>query len=260
MKARLIISSVLVALGCAWVGCAQPRTGRSAPQQVHSSNQRDEESVGDSSAEVVTASYTPSVGAAAGPRVTLRRQLVLFSNHTDVEAILQGLWGDIPADPDSPRSQIVATDEILATLQPHLATRAVGLRPEVSTVIASGAASSWKDENQPDYQWRVTPTVEASDVIQVSISGQPGALSIGSKNENILKVAATSELRPGQSLMIEGLDCKRGSAEVTRVPVLSDLPVVGDRLFSKVKTTVITMKTLYLVSAEIAAEPDAEEE
>lgn len=259
MKARLIISSVLVALGCAWVGCAQPGTGRSAPQQVHSSNQRDEESVADSSAEVVTASYTPSVGTAAGPRVTLRRQLVAFSNHPDVEAILQGLWGDIPADPDSPRSQIVATDEILATLQPHQATRVVGLRPEVSTVVASGVAVPWKDEYQRDYQWRVTPTAEASDVIRVSIAGQPGALSVGSKNEKILKVAVTSELRPGQTLMIEGPERKVGSVEVTKFPVLSDIPVVGDRLFSKIKTTMTTMKTLYLVSAEIAAEPDAVE-
>ena len=259
MNVRWMISCLVLAFGCTWVGCAQS-SGLRPGQQVTSSDGPESAATAESSdTGVVTASYSPAGEVPVGPRVSVQRQLVMFGNQPEVAGIIQELWGDTPVDKNSGRSRVVATHEILATLEQHETKRLVGRRPEVSSVVSSGSPACGKDEIQRDFTWQVTPTVEASDVILISITGQPGGRSASGQGERIQKIAVTAELRPGQTLIVEGPDRQVGSMQVAKIPVLGDIPIVGDRLFSKTTTTLHTMKSLYLISAEVL-EPGSESE
>lgn len=256
MKVRSISCLVLV-FGCTWVGCTQS-SGLRPGQQVTISDGPESAATAESPhTDFLTASYLPADEVPVGPSVSVQRQLVMFGNQPEVAGIIQELWGDAIADESSARYRVVATDEILATLAPHETNRMVGRRPEVSTVVSSGRPACWKDEIQRDFTWQATPTAEASDVILISITGQPGGRSASGQGERIQKIAVTVELRPGQTLIVEGPDRQVGSMQVAKIPVLGDIPVVGDRLFSKTTTTLHTMKSLYLISAEIS-EPGSE--
>ena len=261
MKVRLMISGGFLAIACAWTGCAQSKAIRS--DQVSTVGSSDSKALAEKSESgVVKASHTSLDDALAGPRVSLRHQLVIFKNPGG-EAALKRLWGDTvtassnDTDRRSTRSRVVASEQISATLRLHKVQGVAGIRPESSTTVTSGSAIPWKDEIQRDYNWQVTPTVRSAGRVHVSITGQVGKRRAGSKRGNEQHIAVESNLSRGQTLIVEGLDREIAGMEVAQVPILGDIPLVGPLLFSKMTTHKETWKTLYLVTAEIAAESDA---
>ncbi|HEY4259261.1 MAG TPA: hypothetical protein VGM98_03835 [Schlesneria sp.] len=68
------------------------------------------------------------------------------------------------------------------------------------------------------------------------------------------RIQTESEIRDGQTLVLGGLLSSGTLTEVTRVPVLGDVPLVG-RLFSRRKISVIETELLIVITPEIVASP-----
>lgn len=64
------------------------------------------------------------------------------------------------------------------------------------------------------------------------------------------------EVMEGQSMVSSGLERTRNVAEVTRVPVLGDVPIIGSRLFSRKKMVPVKSELLFVITPEIIAPLD----
>ncbi len=277
MKVRLMILGGLIAIGCAWVGYIQfDATGDE--QQVGSvdspSEQPEPEKVdsgivtasyesSDASPAVRTiieadndslrtASYKSSDAAPAVPAISIQIQMVEFQDQPMVDTALEQLWGDIAASPSSTgnapplaRSRIVATKEISATLN-SLASQGMALvRAGTPRSLPDGRSSQWTDA----VKWEVTPTIRAKDLIDVSLAGELWKRS-ASGNALVWKITTAAELRPGETLVVEGQESHGFNTEISRIPLLGDIPLVGPLVFSKKTTRKETHKSLYLITAE----------
>ena len=109
----------------------------------------------------------------------------------------------------------------------------------------------------------VTPTVMDRDLIRLqvvpefseinnnnSVNGIPGT--------NVKRVQTTVELREGQTFAIGGLLSRQELTNVSRIPLLGDIPYVGPILFQSKKASEVETELLVLVSPEIVRpmEPD----
>ncbi|MEZ6043711.1 MAG: pilus assembly protein N-terminal domain-containing protein [Planctomycetaceae bacterium] len=109
----------------------------------------------------------------------------------------------------------------------------------------------------------VTPTVIDRDLIRLQVV--PEFSSINQNNTvngipgtNVKRVQTTVELREGQTFAIGGLISRQTLTEVSRIPLLGDIPYVGSKLFHSKTASEIETELLVLVSPEIVRpmEPD----
>ncbi len=70
------------------------------------------------------------------------------------------------------------------------------------------------------------------------------------------RIQSDTEIRDGQTLVIAGLTSAGTLTEVTRVPVLGDIPLMG-RLFSSRKTSAIETELVVVITPEIITPPPA---
>jgi len=109
----------------------------------------------------------------------------------------------------------------------------------------------------------VTPTVMDRDLIRLqvvpefseinndnSVNGIPGT--------NVKRVQTTVELREGQTFAIGGLLSRQELTNVSRIPLLGDIPYIGPILFQSKNASEVETELLVLVSPEIVRpmEPD----
>lgn len=109
----------------------------------------------------------------------------------------------------------------------------------------------------------VTPTVIDRDMIRMQVVPEFSELNAanavdGIPGTNVKRVQTTVELREGQTFAIGGLISRQTLAEVSRVPLLGDIPWVGPRVFQSKKASEVETELLVLVSPEIVRpmEPD----
>jgi pilus assembly protein CpaC len=109
-----------------------------------------------------------------------------------------------------------------------------------------------------------TPTVVDRDLIRISIIAEYSDLnndnnSAGVLGTNTRRIQTEVELREGQTIAMAGLLSHGTKTEVSRIPVLGDLPYVGPLLFSSKKSTQEENELLVLVTPEIVRAMDAHE-
>jgi pilus assembly protein CpaC len=109
----------------------------------------------------------------------------------------------------------------------------------------------------------VTPTVMDRDLIRLQIVPEFSAVNNdnavnGIPGTNVKRVQTTVELREGQTLAIGGLISRQGTTDVSRIPLLGDIPFIGSRLFHGKHSSEGETELLVLVSPEIVRpmEPD----
>lgn len=109
----------------------------------------------------------------------------------------------------------------------------------------------------------VTPTVLDKDLIRMRIIPEYTELDNsnavgGVPGLNSRRVQTTVELREGQTLAIAGLLGRQTKTEVSRIPFLGDLPVVGPKVFAAKRATEDESELLILVTPELVRpmEPD----
>ncbi len=110
----------------------------------------------------------------------------------------------------------------------------------------------------------VTPTVIDRDLIRLQV--QPEFSSVNSSNAvagipgtNVKRVQTTVELREGQTFAIGGLISSQTLVEISRIPLLGDIPWLGPRIFQSKANSLIETELLVLVSPEIVRPMNADE-
>lgn len=109
-----------------------------------------------------------------------------------------------------------------------------------------------------------TPTVVNDDLIRLTVIPELSEVDDsntvgGIPGVNVKRVQTRVELREGQTIVLGGLFERQQRAEVTRIPWLGEIPVVGTYLFNRKEATEDETELLILVTPEIVRPMDAEE-
>ncbi len=109
----------------------------------------------------------------------------------------------------------------------------------------------------------VTPTVMDRDLIRLQVVPEFSEISSGNSvngipGTNVKRVQTTVELREGQTFAIGGLLSRQELVNISRIPLLGDIPYIGPRLFQSKNASEVETELLVLVSPEIVRpmEPD----
>ena len=110
----------------------------------------------------------------------------------------------------------------------------------------------------------VTPTVVDRDLIRMQVVPEFSEVNAqnavqGIPGTNVKRVQTTVELREGQTFAIGGLISRQSLAEVSRVPLLGDIPWIGPRIFQSKSASETETELLVLVSPEIVRPMDADD-
>jgi pilus assembly protein CpaC len=110
----------------------------------------------------------------------------------------------------------------------------------------------------------VVPTIIDKDLVRMQIL--PEFSSINSQNSvqgipgvNTRRVQTTVELREGQTIALAGLLSSQMDTEVTRIPFLGEIPIVGPLIFNGKRATNDETELLILVTPEIVRPLEADE-
>ncbi|MCA9077010.1 MAG: pilus assembly protein N-terminal domain-containing protein [Planctomycetaceae bacterium] len=109
-----------------------------------------------------------------------------------------------------------------------------------------------------------TPTVIDDDLIRLQIIPELSAINGGNAvggvpGVDVRRVQTVVELREGQTIVLGGLFSRQQQAEVSRIPLLGEIPVVGSFLFNTKRATEDETEMLIVVTPEIVRPMDAEE-
>lgn len=108
-----------------------------------------------------------------------------------------------------------------------------------------------------------TPTVVDDDLIRLQIvpelSGLSGGNVGGIPNVDVRRVQTRVELREGQTIVLGGLFSRRQATEVSRIPFLGEIPVIGNFLFHAKQATEDENELLIIVTPEIVRPMDADQ-
>jgi pilus assembly protein CpaC len=102
----------------------------------------------------------------------------------------------------------------------------------------------------------VTPTVIDKDLIRMQVVPEFSQVNAdntvnGIPGTNVKRVQTTVELREGQTFAIGGLISNQTLTEVSRIPLLGDIPWIGPRVFQSKSASQVETELLVLVSPEI---------
>lgn len=108
---------------------------------------------------------------------------------------------------------------------------------------------------------RASAEVHDESVIKVSVTAQLSNVApLKSKGEipkcQTRRIQSIMEMNDGQSLALLGLQATRSVAEVTRVPILGDIPGIGPRVFSSKKLRTEQPYLLCIMTPTIAQQSD----
>ncbi len=158
----------------------------------------------------------------------------------------------------------VLEDTRLSVLAGHPASFIAGGEFAVPTIVGIGGAAGQQTSFRGfGTSVIVTPTVVDHDLIRLQIV--PELSSVNSANSvngipgtNVRRVQTFVELREGQSIVLGGLFSRQESAENARIPLLGEIPIIGQFVFNSKKATEDESELLIIVTPELvrAMDPD----
>lgn len=109
-----------------------------------------------------------------------------------------------------------------------------------------------------------TPTVVDDDLLRLQIIPELSAInnanSVGGvPGVDVRRVQTVVELREGQTIVLGGLFSRRQQSEVTRIPLLGEIPILGTHIFNTKQATEDETEMLIVVTPEIVRPMDPEE-
>ena len=159
----------------------------------------------------------------------------------------------------------VMEDSVLTVLSGDSASFLSGGEFAVPTTVGlGGAAAATTTFRGFGVSLIATPTVIDHDLIRMQVV--PELSSINSANSvggvpgvNVNRVQTRVELREGQTIVLGGLFSRQQQTEVTRIPLLGELPLVGKVLFNRKQATEDEKELLIIVTPEIVRAMDPED-
>ena len=153
----------------------------------------------------------------------------------------------------------------MTTLSGRQAQFLAGGEYAVQSVVGVGAGASTSTNFRGfGTSLQATPTITDRDLIRLEITAEysdlnSSANSGGNLGTSNRRIQTTVELREGQTLALAGLLSHRMKTEVSRIPVLGDIPKIGPLLFSSKRTSEEENELLILVTPELVRAMDAHE-
>ncbi len=243
MQATPALSTCLVLMGCLTLGCSRSNVAPAPPINTATATVPETE-LSKRESNVVVASQQTASRETDGRRIRVTFQLVEFQDSRAVDAALNGLWKDTASDAKETSGSLESQSRIVA--HEEISTMIAGLKPQGLAKcnqpwkkdVLSGHGEKWGTGFVPaGREIAVTATVQADDRVEVSFNANPAA-AIGTD----------------QRLVIAGPTTTGTVTEITQVPFLGDIPVIGPMYFSKQIRRKEIHKSLYVVTAEIISE------
>lgn len=156
------------------------------------------------------------------------------------------------------------SEPTLTVLSGHNASFLAGGEFPVPTIVGVGGAQGTSTTFRGfGTSLNVTPTVLDKDLVRMRIVPEFSELNQGNSaggipGLNSRRVQTTVELREGQTIAIAGLFSHQSRTDVTRIPLLGEIPKIGPLIFNSKRATQDETELLILVTPEIvrAMEPD----
>lgn len=109
-----------------------------------------------------------------------------------------------------------------------------------------------------------TPTVIDHDLIRLQIVPELSVINQGTAvggipGVDVRRVQTQVELREGQTIVLGGVFSRRQAAEVSRIPFLGEIPIVGHLLFNAKQSTEDETELLIVVTPEIVRPMDPDQ-
>ncbi len=110
----------------------------------------------------------------------------------------------------------------------------------------------------------VTPTIVDNDLIRLQITPElsqvSGQNSVGGvPGLNVKRVQTRVELREGQTIVLGGLFARQTATEQSRIPLLGEIPIIGNFFFHSRRTTEDEKELLIVVTPELVRPADADQ-
>lgn len=153
----------------------------------------------------------------------------------------------------------------LTTLSGHPATFLAGGEFAVPTIVGIGGAQGQTTQFRGfGTSMVVVPTVVDGDLFRLRISPEfskidPNATVGGIPGLSSRRVNTTVELREGQTIVLGGLLSRQQSTEVTRIPYLGEIPLIGPLLFNSKRANEDELELIVLVTPELVRPMDPDE-
>jgi pilus assembly protein CpaC len=134
-----------------------------------------------------------------------------------------------------------------------------------TTVGISGAAAATTSFRGYGTSVIATPTVIDNDLFRLQVVAELSALNnqgsvAGIPGLNVKRVQTRVELREGQTIVLGGLYGRTQRADVTRIPFLGEIPVVGTWLFNAKRATEDENELLIVVTPELVRAVDSDQQ
>lgn len=159
----------------------------------------------------------------------------------------------------------VMEDSVLTVISGDSASFLSGGEFAVPTTVGlGGAAAATTTFRGFGVSVIATPTVIDHDLIRMQIVPELSSINQGNSvggvpGVNVNRVQTRVELREGQTIVLGGLFSRQQQTEVTRIPLLGELPLVGKLLFNRKQATEDESELLIIVTPEIVRAMDPED-
>ncbi len=134
-----------------------------------------------------------------------------------------------------------------------------------TTVGLGGAAAATTSFRGYGTSVIATPTVIDNDLFRVQVVAELSALNqagavAGIPGLNVKRIQSRVELREGQTIVLGGLYGRTQRADVSRIPFLGEIPVVGTWLFHSKRATEDENELLIVVTPELVRAIDSDQQ
>lgn len=153
----------------------------------------------------------------------------------------------------------------LTTLSGHPAQFLAGGEFAVPTTVGVGGVQGTSTQFRGfGTSMVVVPTVVDGDLFRLRIAPEFSQINQNNSVGGIpgldsRRVQTTVELREGQTIVLGGLLSRQTATEVTRIPLLGEIPLIGPLMFNTKRATEDEMELLVLVTPEIVRAMDPDE-
>ncbi len=157
----------------------------------------------------------------------------------------------------------IIAEPALAVLSGHTASFVAGGEFPVPTALGltGGQTTSFRSFGTT---LLVTPNITDKDMIRMNIVPEFSAINQangagGVPGTDVKRVQTSVQLREGQTIVLGGLLSRQTNTEVTRIPVLGEIPWIGPRIFNTKVSSEDETELLIVVTPEIVRPMDPEE-
>lgn len=188
----------------------------------------------------------------SGAAATTERDTTLFTfgkTGTDTTGNLSNLWGYLYLAVSKTKSNLISQPFTIVNDNEETTFLARDTKnlPSESTVKGQVAMRSWKPQNA-DHTVKITPRVNAAGIVQmtIDIKVEDFGTQTGSAPVDIIQRNVTTKvfMNEGEVLFLGGLSKNTSGDRRITVPILGELPIIGN--FFKQKSKNQKQESLYL--------------